>query len=105
MLDDDGRCPPRTKRKLPPYTHTKIHTLPFFCAATPYNYEPPLAQRPERKRLPGAEGPPEGISNNLSRSFPLATGQVRGLDDYFTGAHKLPFRQRGVQPRLWAEVL
>ena len=60
MLDDDGRCPPRTKRKLPPYTHTKIHTLPFFCAATPYNYEPPWPCGLELKRLPGAEGPPEG---------------------------------------------
>ena len=46
----------------PPTHIPKSTRSPFFCAATPYNHEPPLAQRPERKRLPGAEGPPEGIT-------------------------------------------
>ena len=52
----------------PPTHIPKSTRSPFFCAATPYNYEPPLAQRPERKRLPGAEGPPEGITFAV---FPL----------------------------------
>ena len=66
----------------PPTHIPKSTRSPFVCAATPYNHEPPLAQRPERPKTPprrrGASG-----ENNLSRSFPLAPGQVRGLHDYF----------------------
>ena len=64
----------------PPTHIPKSTRSPFVCAATPYNHEPPLAQRPERpKTPPRRRGAPGG--NNLSRSFPLAAGQVRGLHD------------------------
>ena len=67
----------------PPTHIPKSTRSPFFLRSNPLQPRaPPLAQRPERPKTPprrkGALG-----GNNLSRSFPLAPGQVRGLDDYF----------------------
>ena len=79
MLDDDGRYPPRTKRKLPPYTHTKIQTCPLFCAATLTTKESPLGPAASSSNASPAQ---RGPRREVSRSFPLGVSQVRGLDDY-----------------------
>ena len=71
MLDDDGRCPPRTKRKLPPDTHTKIHTLPYCLRSNPLQPRASPGPAARAKTPPRRRGAPGG--NNLSRFLSAST--------------------------------
>merc|ERR1712185_274989 len=55
----------------PPTHIPKSTRSPIVCAATPYNHEPPLAQRPERQTPPRRRGAPRG--KYLSRSLSAST--------------------------------
>ena len=63
----------------PPTHIRKIHTCPLFCVATLTTKESPLGPAASSSNASPAQ---RGPRREVSRSFPLAISQVRGLDDY-----------------------